>query len=152
FYAQDTWKVKPNLTVDLGLRYEIRLSPNTPANNILVPNQAIVAGGSPSDTVQWVPGTLFKNQLGNFGPSLGFSWDPFRTGKTSVRADYRIAYDRINDFVVGSPNLPAVNPPRATPGSLTQPAAFSAASNPVVDPNLKPPRTRQWAVDIQREV
>ena len=177
FYAQDTWKVQPNLTVDLGLRYEIRLSPNTPANNILVPNQAIVAGGSPSDTVQWVPGKLFKNQLGNFGPSLGFSWDPFRTGKTSVRANYRIAYDRINDFVVASTilpnlpgnayaaintdfgqnggrlaNLPALNPPTATPSSLTQPAAFSAASNTVVDPNLKTPRTHQWAVDIQREV
>jgi len=176
-YAQDTWKVQPNLTVDLGLRYEIRLSPDTPGSNVLVPNQAMVAGGAPSNTVQWVPGKLFKNQLGNFGPSVGFAWDPFRTGKTSIRANYRIAYDRINDFVVASTilpnlpgaafaaintdfgqgggrlsNLPALNPPTARPSSLTQPAAFSSASNTVVDPNLKTPRTHQWALNIQREV
>jgi hypothetical protein len=176
-YAQDTWKVQPNLTIDLGLRYEIRLSPRTPTNNILVPNQAMVAGAAPSNTVQWVPGKLFKNQLGNIGPSLGFAWDPFRTGKTSIRGNYRIAYDRINDFVVASTilpnlpgaafaaintdfgqgggrlsNLPALNPPTAKPSSLTQPAAFSSASNTVVDPNLKTPRTHQWALNIQREI
>ncbi len=176
-YAQDTWKVRPNLTVDIGLRYEIRLSPNTPNNNILVPNQAMVAGSAPSNTVQWVHGDLFKNQLGNFGPSLGFAWDPFRTGKTSIRGNYRIAYDRINNFVVASAilpnlpgaayaaintdfgqsggrlsNLPALNPPSAAPNSLLQPAAFSSASNTVVDPNLKTPRTHQWALNIQREV
>jgi hypothetical protein len=177
FYAQDTWKVKPNLTVDIGLRYEIRLSPNTPTNNILVPNQPMVAGGTPSTTVKWVPGPLFKNQLGNFGPSLGFAWDPFKTGKTSIRGNYRIAYDRINTFVIASTilvnepgaayaaintdfgqnggrlaNLPALNPPTAAPSTLTQPAAFSSASNTVVDPNLKTPTTHQWALNIQREV
>jgi hypothetical protein len=176
-YGQDTWKVKPNLTVDLGLRYEIRLSPRTPTNNILVPNQAMVAGAAPSTTVQWVPGKLFKNQLGNIGPSVGFAWDPFSTGKTSIRANYRIAYDRINDFVVASTilpnlpgaayaaintdfgqnggrlaNLPALLPPAAKPSTLSQPAPFSSASNTVVDPNLKTPRTHQWALDIQREV
>ncbi|MEO8597038.1 MAG: TonB-dependent receptor [Candidatus Solibacter sp.] len=176
-YAQDTWKVRPNLTVDLGLRYEIRLSPNTPNDNIRVPNQPMVAGAAPSNTVTWVPGKLFKNQLGNWGPSVGLAWDPFGTGKTSIRANYRIAYDRINNFVVASTilvnlpgaafaaintdfgqgggrlaNLPALNPPTAKPSALYQPAAFSSASNTVVDPNLQTPRTHQWALNIQREV
>ena len=107
---------------------------------------------TPSNTVKWVPGDLFKNQLGNIGPSLGFAWDPFKTGKTSIRANYRIAYDRINTFVIASTilpnlpgaafaaintdfgqnggrlaNLPALNPPTAAPSTLLQPAAFSTA-------------------------
>ena len=177
FYGQDSWKVLPNLTVDIGLRWEIRLSPTTPANNILVPNQALVAGAAPSNTVKWVPGDLFKNQMKNIGPSLGFAWDPWGTGKTSIRANYRVAFDRINDFVIASTilpnlpgsafaaintgfgqsggrlaNLPALLPPAATPSSLTQPAPYSSASNTSIDPNLKTATTHQWAVNIQREI
>lgn len=176
FYGQDTWKIRPNLTLDLGLRWELRLSPTTPNGNILVPNQAIVAGAPASNSVQWAPGDLFKNQLGNFGPSIGFAWDPFSTGKTSVRANYRIAYDRINTFVIASSilpnlpgqaaavinqsfgqgggrlaNLPALVPP-AYSNSLTTPAPYNAASNTVIDPNLKTPRTHQWSFGIQRQV
>jgi hypothetical protein len=177
FYAQDTWKARPNLTVDIGLRYEIRLSPRSPQDNLYVPSQPIVAGATPSNTINWVKGDLFKNQLGNLGPSLGFAWDPFKNGKTSVRANYRIAYDRINTFVIASTilpnlpggafaaintdfgqsggrlaNLPALNPPAAAPDALRAPAAFSSGSNTVVDPNIKTPRTHQWALDLQREV
>lgn len=174
FYGQDTWKVNRNLTVDIGLRWEIRLTPYSSGNNILVPSQPIVAGGTPSSTVNWAPGSLFKNQLGNLGPSLGFAWDPFGTGKTSIRANYRIAYDRINDFVIAStilPNLPgaaypAVNtsfgqnggrlanlPALTVPGSInTQPAPFGSGSNTVIDPNLKTPTTHQWSFNIQREL
>jgi hypothetical protein len=176
FYGQDTWKVRPNLTVELGLRWEIRLSPTTPSNNIVVPNQPIVAGAPPSDTVQWVPGSLFKNQLGNLGPSIGFAWDPFSTGKTSVRANYRLAYDRINTFVIASTilpnlpgsaialinqsfgqgggrfaNLPALVPPPVT-SALSTPAPFGNGTNTVIDPNLKTPTTHEWSFGIQREV
>jgi hypothetical protein len=167
----------PQLHLDLGLRYEIRLSPSTPDDNIRVPNVPMVAGAAPSNTVSWVPGKLFKNQMGNWGPSVGFAWDPFKTGKTSVRANYRIAYDRINNFVIASTilvnlpgaafaaidqdfgqkggrlaNLPALNPPTSKPSALYQPAPYSTGSNTVVDPNLKTPRTHQWALNIQREV
>jgi hypothetical protein len=177
FYGQDTWKISRNLTLDLGLRWEVRLSPTTPSNNIVVPNQALVAGGTPSNSVQWVPGNLFKNQLGNLGPSVGFAWDPFGTGKTSVRANYRIAYDRINTFVIASTilnnmpgaaiavvnqaygqaggrlsGLPILAPPTVAPSTLTTPAAYTASTNTVVDPNLKTPRTHQWSAGIQREV
>jgi hypothetical protein len=176
FYGQDTWKLRPNVTVELGLRWELRLAPNTPSNNIKVPNQPIVAGSAASDTVQWIPGNLFKNQRGNLGPSIGFAWDPFSTGKTSVRANYRLAYDRINTFVIASTilpnlpgsaiavinqsfsqgggrfaNLPALVPPALT-GDLTRPAPFGNGSNTVIDPNLKTPTTHEWSFGIQREV
>jgi hypothetical protein len=176
FYGQDTWKLRPNLTLELGLRWEIRLSPTTPTNNIVVPNQPLVAGAAPSDTIQWVPGSLFKNQLGNLGPSVGFAWDPFSTGKTSVRANYRLAYDRINTFVIASTilpnlpgsaiavinqsfgqgggrlaNLPALVPPPVT-SALSTPAPFGSGSNTVIDPNLKTPKTHEWSFGIQREV
>jgi hypothetical protein len=177
FYGQDTWKVRKNLTIDYGLRWEIRLSPRTPDGNIKVPNQPIVAGAAPSNTVSWGQGDLFKNQTRNFGPSLGFAWDPFGTGKTSIRSNYRIAYDRINMFVIAStilPNLPgaaypAINqafgqsggrlrnlpdltPPAQSPSSFLTPDAFASASNTAIDPNLKTPRTHQWSFNIQREV
>jgi len=177
FYAQDTWKLRPNLTLDIGLRYEVRLSPTTPQDNITVPNQVMVAGAAATNTAQWVKGSLFKNQLGNLGPSLGFAWDPFSNGKTAIRANYRIAYDRINTFLIASQvlnnlpgsafaavntdfgqnggrlrNLPELTPPTTAPSGLTQPAPFSSSPNVVIDPNIKTPRTHQWSFDIQRQI
>ena len=177
-YVQDTWKARKNLTVDIGLRWEARLPPSSPTNNILVPNQAVVAGAAPSNTLTWGPGDLFTARLKNFGPSLGFAWDPFASGKTSIRGNYRIAYDRINTFVIASqilPNLPGsalavinqtfgqgggrlrnlpdlVPPTGSTPDSLRTPVPYRAATNTVVDPNLRTPETHQWAVGLQREI
>ena len=178
FFMQDSWKVTRNLTVDLGLRWEIKMAPTSPNPVISHPDQPLVTGANPTNTASWVSGSLFKNSFGNLGPSMGVAWDPFGTGKTSIRANYRIAFDRLNSFLLSSQvfnNLPGltysyddtslgqtdtrlssvspVQPPsNLSPASFKKPAAFSSASIAVVDPNFKMPTTHEWAFSIQREV
>jgi len=102
FYAQDTWRVRPNLVVDLGLRWEIKLSPRvTNSANMLRPNPPLGWGFS-NDNLTWVPGQLYRDSFKNFGPSIGFAWDPRGNSKTSIRGNFRIAYDRINTFSLSS--------------------------------------------------
>ncbi len=177
FYAQDSWKVSRNLTVDLGLRWEIKMAPSSPAGVISHPDQPLVGGATPTNTAQWVYGSQFKNSFGNFGPSLGIAWDPFGDGKTAIRSNYRIAYDRLNSFVLSSNvfnNLPGytysfddqslgqkdtrlstvqpVQPPTVSPTTFQKPAAFSSASIAVLDPNFKIPTTHQWSFSFQSEL
>jgi hypothetical protein len=93
-YVQDDWRAKPNLTLNLGLRYEMATVP-TEINGKLVNLKNITdplpvcgklvtaANGAPlcSGT-----GPLISNPtLRNFEPRIGFAWDPFRNGKMAVR-------------------------------------------------------------------
>lgn len=177
YYIQDTWKVARNLTIDMGLRLEMKMTPSNPDGRIRRPDQVAVYGAAPSNTLKWVPGSLYNSDKNNFGPSIGFAWDPFASGKTSVRGNYRIAYDRINTFVLSSavfqnlpgivngvqnvtygqsggrlPNLPVLNPPSLKPSELAQPAPFATTNITVVDPNFQTPTTHQWSFNIQREI
>lgn len=102
FYIQDTWHILPNLVLDYGLRDDMRLAPQLKSFPGLVPNQDIRYGNPLTSTLQFVPGKFMDNRLTNFGPSIGFAWDPFKNGKTSIRGNYRIAYDRINSFSFSS--------------------------------------------------
>jgi len=102
FYIQDNWKIRSNLTIDFGLRWELKLAPRNPNNLIFHPDSPIFFGAQPSSTLSWERGRLHRSDLNNLGPSIGFAWDPFKDGKTAVRANFRIAYDRLNTFVVGS--------------------------------------------------
>ena len=87
-YVQDDWRSKPNLTLNLGLRYEMSSVP-TETNGKLVnlrhitdqfPVCGVVVAGCPS------VGPLFNNPtLKNFEPRIGFAWDPLRNGKMAVR-------------------------------------------------------------------
>lgn len=177
FYVQDTWKARKNLTIDFGLRYEARLAARSPENRIRRPDQTMVLGAAPTTTARWVQGPMYDNDMNNFGPSIGFAWDPFGTGKTSIRSNYRIAFDRIPTFLFASsifPNMPgetfgvadqsygqaggrlaslgAITPPSISPDVLAQPAPFGAGNVTVVDPNLRTPVTHQWSFSVQREV
>ncbi len=176
FYFQDTWRARKNLTVDLGLRYEIKLNPGSKDLPILRPSQPFGIGDAASNTLRWEEGDLFSNDLNNFSPSIGFAWDPFSTGKTSIRANYRLSFDRFPSQVFansvyqsapgntasvtasgiaqqnlllrnGLPNLF----PTATPDQLRQPVSFSTGGITTVDPNLVFPENHQWFVGFQRE-
>ena len=59
FYVQDTWKMRPNFTVDIGARWEMRLAPTAAGDRpILVPDKPITLGSTPSNSVKWVEGDL----------------------------------------------------------------------------------------------
>jgi outer membrane receptor protein involved in Fe transport len=176
FYGEDTWKVRPNLTLNLGLRWEIKLSPRVSSNFLLHPDQPFTVGAPDSDNLTWVPGQLYKDALRDFAPFIGIDWDPLKNGKQSIRADYRLAYDRMNTFVLSSSifqglpgetypvndtsfagqrvsaGIPVLSPPSQTPLSLRQPAPFSTSSITVLDPNWKPAQVHEWSLGVQRQL
>jgi hypothetical protein len=97
FYGGDTWRMRPNLTVNYGLRWEY-ISPPTERNGLaLLPvNTSLDALRDPNAQLGFAgegTGRAFHNKdLNNFAPNVSFAWDPFNDGKTSVRAGYAISY------------------------------------------------------------
>jgi len=181
FYAQDTWKITPSFTLDYGLRWEARLSPRSD-NLVLRPAQRVAFGEAPTNGISFEEGKLYEDSLAQLAPTVGVAWDPTGSGKTSVRGNYRLAYDRTNTFVFssfifqsapgltrgitqtasqfpgGSANallrngLPTLNPNTTTPLAFRTPPPYSLSSLTVVDRDLTYPRTHQYGVSFQREV
>jgi Carboxypeptidase regulatory-like domain len=115
-FAQDTWKVKSNLTLNLGLRWEVSMPWYDTQGKI----QAIVPGlqsttfpGSPQGLVfpgdPGIPKTLAPTRYNNFGPRLGLAYSPGFSdgvlgkifggpGKTSIRAAFGMYYTSVEDL------------------------------------------------------
>ena len=100
FYAQDDWKIKPRLTLNYGLRYEIngtmRDKDNRESVFIPPPGPGFAQVGQGIDSIHNV-------DYHDFGPHVGFSWDVRGNGKMALRAGYSLTYDVPNFGTLASP-------------------------------------------------
>ena len=81
-YVQDDWRFKSNLTLNLGLRYEMVTVPTETAGKLAVLRNL-------SDATPHIGDPFFNNPTTkNFEPRIGFAWDPFRNGKMAVRGGF----------------------------------------------------------------
>lgn len=181
-FLQDIWKVRPNFTLNLGLRYEM-LPPIWMANGLYAypingVDGALGIQGPLKQPTQWglAPNNgrdVFNTEKTNFAPTVGFSWDPFGDSKTAVSGSYRIAYDR---FMMVTGNFSSSNYGASTAVTLTPftrlsdpklygqilpvpipqlfaPLGFDRLSRAyVVDPNLRTPYVQSWSFGIERQI
>ena len=132
FYAQDDWKIRPNLTLSYGLRYEINGTMRDKDNL-----EAVFVPGL-SDPLQQVGHGIDGIQnvdYHDFAPHLGFAWDIFGNGKTALRGGYSLTYDVPNFAAFADPYSFA----KASTGVFTQAnlnfANVSQSSIPLVAPD-----------------
>jgi len=152
-FVEDSYKVSPSLTLDLGFRWEWNGTPAEAQDRFVVFNPATV-----SLVREHQP---YQQSWRNFEPRLGFAWDPMKNGKTIVRSAYAILSDQpTSGLVTGL----ASNPPFANPVTFNGPGfvsftnALSAARAagslaPVsVSPDFTTPYMQSWNVNIQQEL
>jgi len=122
FYFQDQWKIRPRLTLDLGIRWEYNgaLSEQNDLGANFIPGRGLISLGQGIDR-------LYDKDLSDFGPHVGFAWDVFGNGKTAVRAGYAITYDVPNFAALAAPYTFA----RARAGAFSQPFQGQFSSNSV---------------------
>jgi hypothetical protein len=107
FYFQDDWKVRPNLTLNLGLRWDY-MSPIKASNGVLG-NLLLDSNNSLAGATITTSKNLYKRDLNNFGPQLGFAWNPkWFKEKLVVRGGLGIGYDRLPNALLANARR---NPP-----------------------------------------
>lgn len=178
-YVNDSWKIKPGLTINLGVRYEYYGTQHN-ANQALDSNFYFGEGATFFERIrngrimlaQDSPiGKLWAVDKNNFAPRLGFAWDVFGDGKTSLRGGYGMAYERnfgnvTFNVIQNPPNYAtvAVNSPTDVAflpitlenfGPLSGSGlskSFPPTSLRAVDPNIKNAYAHFWSFAVQRQM
>jgi hypothetical protein len=105
-FVQDDFKLNPHLTLNLGLRWDQYGAPTEHNGNLaqLINFNCLSSSTIPlqqclADTRSGPVKSMWNTRHGDFGPRVGFAWDVFGNGRTSLRGSYGIFYDRIQDMI-----------------------------------------------------
>ena len=172
-YAQDTYRVTPRVTLNLGLRYELPM-PDTELNNLqsmFIPGrQSVVMPNAPTGLLYpgdpGISAGLIATDKTGFAPRVGIAWDVFGDGQTLITSAYGIFYEPYYTGQGGPLQTPISAPPYlATPqvslpnfadpynGNPPTPGAFSTPlTNLTLAPNMTLPYSQDWDLNFQRSI
>ena len=169
WYIEDAIRIRPNLTFQVGLRHEFTTGWNEVSGRAAnyVTNQGVLM------TDPQVSGSVFTQNHAKrlLGPRVSLAWDPFRNGKTAVRAGFGTYFSLIDDlaFLLNSippyngsvsyaavslpsilPILPGVAPAPSCGPNVPQPCTIYAPQG--IEPGAKTPTVEEWNLTVEQEV
>jgi hypothetical protein len=175
-YVQDAWKVRPRVTVNLGLRWEHfgvqhNRNPNLDSNwyapGIGFADSQLgqyLRTGTIQIAAQSPVGQLWQPDWHDFAPRVGVAWDVFGDGTTAIRGGYGIGYERnfgnvTFNIIQNPPNYAVLDVPGPVTTNNFGPLSGTSGSLPlprvgarIIDPGIRTAYAHTWNVMAQRQI